>query len=67
MVSRSQLIKEVRLRCPGISRWVKFCYLRHAELYYDHYIMSPVQQGDPLGPLLFALTLHPQVKIIAYQ
>lgn len=29
--------------------------------------MSPVQQGDPLGPLLFALTLHPQVKIIAYQ
>ncbi|XP_026450840.1 uncharacterized protein LOC113350960 [Papaver somniferum] len=26
-----------------------------------------VQQGDPLGPLLFALTLHPLVKTIASQ
>lgn len=40
MVSRSQLIKEVRLHCPGISRWVEFCYLRTAKLYYDHYIFS---------------------------
>ncbi|XP_026438961.1 uncharacterized protein LOC113337505 [Papaver somniferum] len=68
MVSRSQLIKEVRLRCPGISRWVEFCYMRPAKLYYDQYILSSalgVQQGDPLGPLLFALTLHPLVKNIA--
>ncbi|XP_026399437.1 uncharacterized protein LOC113295303 [Papaver somniferum] len=70
MVSRSQLIKEVLLRFPGISRSVEFCYLRPAKLYYDHYILSSalgVQQGDPLGPLLFALTLHPLVKIIASQ
>ncbi|XP_026442067.1 uncharacterized protein LOC113341381 [Papaver somniferum] len=40
MVSRSQLIKEVRLHCPGISRWVEFCYSRPAKLYYDHYILS---------------------------
>ncbi|XP_026451691.1 uncharacterized protein LOC113352022 [Papaver somniferum] len=68
MVSRTQLIKEVRLHCLGISRWVKFCYLGHAKLYYDPYILSSalgVQQGDPLGPLLFALTLHPLVKSIA--
>ncbi|XP_026399742.1 uncharacterized protein LOC113295625 [Papaver somniferum] len=39
-----------------------------AKLYYDHYILSSalgVQQGDPLGPLLFALTFHPLVKSIA--
>ncbi|XP_026436183.1 uncharacterized protein LOC113334051 [Papaver somniferum] len=68
MVSISQLIKEVLLHCPGISRWVEFCYLRPAKIYYDHYILSSalgVQQGDPLGPLLFALTLHPLVKSIA--
>ncbi|XP_026410732.1 uncharacterized protein LOC113305956 [Papaver somniferum] len=68
MVRRTQLIKEVRLHCPGISRWVEFCYLRLAKLYYDQYILSSalgVQQGDPLGPLLFALTLHPLVKSIA--
>lgn len=68
MVSRSQLIKEVRLHCPGISRWVEFFYMHPAKLYYDQYIFSSalrVQQGDPLGPLLFALTLHPLVKNIA--
>ncbi|XP_026396185.1 uncharacterized protein LOC113290808 [Papaver somniferum] len=68
MVSRSQLIKKVRLHCPGISRWVEFCYLRPDKLYYAQYILSSalgVQQGDPLGPLLFALTLHPLVNTIA--
>lgn len=68
MVSRPHLIKEVLLHCPGISRWVEFCYLRPAKLYYDQYILSSalgVQQGGPLGPLLFALTLHPLVNTIA--
>lgn len=37
MVSRSHLIKEVRLHCPGIYRWVG--YMRLAKLYYDHYIL----------------------------
>ncbi|XP_026459935.1 uncharacterized protein LOC113360664 [Papaver somniferum] len=66
----SQLIKEVRLHCPGISRWVEFCYLQPTKLYYDQYILSStlgVQQGDPLGPLMFTLTLHPLVKFIASQ
>ncbi|XP_026395904.1 uncharacterized protein LOC113290525 [Papaver somniferum] len=68
MVCRSHLIKEVRLQYPGISRWVEFCYLRPTKLYYDQFILSyafGVQKGDPLGPLLFALTLHPLVKTIA--
>ncbi|XP_026444126.1 uncharacterized protein LOC113344342 [Papaver somniferum] len=70
MVCRCHLISEVRLHCPGISHWVEFSYARPARLYYDHYILSSalgVQQGDPLGPLLFALTLHPLVKSIAYR
>ncbi|XP_026450130.1 uncharacterized protein LOC113350228 [Papaver somniferum] len=53
MVSRSQLIKEVRLHCPGISRWVEFCYSRPAKLYYNQYILSSalgVHQGDPSVP-----------------
>lgn len=70
LVDRTTLIREVRNRCPSISKWVEFCYAKPARLYYCDAILSSsqgVQQGDPLGPLLFALTLHPLVKKIASQ
>lgn len=68
LVERTVLVKEVRERCPSIARWVEFCYSQHARLYYNDSILSSsqgVQQGDPLGPLLFALILHPMVNKIA--
>ncbi|KAI3813815.1 hypothetical protein L1987_18550 [Smallanthus sonchifolius] len=61
LVDRSALLREVRMRCPSISLWVEFLYGQPARLYLrDEYIWSTtgVQQGDPLGPLLFALVLH---------
>ena len=62
LVDRTAMLREVRLRCPSLSRWVEFCYASPARLYYgDHTLWScqGVQQGDPLGPLPFALVLHP--------
>lgn len=56
MVDRTTLIHEVRIRCPSISRWVEFCYTTPARLYYNESVLSSalgVQQGDPLGPLLY--------------
>ena len=64
LVDRSVMLSEVRRRCPGISRWVEFCYSNPARLYYgDQTLWSSqgVQHGDPLGPLLFSLVLQPRV------
>ena len=67
MVDRSSLLREVRLRRRSISLWVEFLYGQAARLYLgDGHIMSStgVQQGDSLGPLLFALVLHPLIHHI---
>nr|GEV49537.1 putative reverse transcriptase domain-containing protein [Tanacetum cinerariifolium] len=67
LVDRTTLLHKVRTRCLSISLWVDFLYGQSARLYVgDDHIWSTteVQQGDPLGPLLFALVLHPLVHRI---
>ena len=58
---------EARARILAISAWLECCYGSQPLLFLgDHTILSysGVQQGDPLGPLAFALALHPLVKQI---
>ncbi|GKD89364.1 putative reverse transcriptase domain-containing protein [Tanacetum coccineum] len=64
LVDREVMLCEVHLRFPAISRWVEFCYSNPTRLYCrEHTLWScqGVQQGDPFGPLLFSLVLHPLI------
>nr|GFA10458.1 hypothetical protein [Tanacetum cinerariifolium] len=68
LVDRKVMLQGVRIRCPFISRWIELCYFSPARLYYGEHTLllcQGVQQGDPLGPLLFALVLHPLICILA--
>ena len=61
------MFQKVRSRIPSMAAWVESCYGSQPLLYLgDDKIFSRcgVQQGDPLGPLCFALTLHPVVEQI---
>ena len=61
------MFQEVRSRIPSMAAWIESCYGSQSLLYLgDDKIFSScgVQQGDPLGPLCFALTLHPVVEQI---
>ena len=66
-INREAMFVEFRRFLPGLSAWVESCYTQQPLLLLgDNSIRSccGVQQGDPLGPLGFALTLHPLVERI---
>ena len=61
------MFEEIRLRMPSLSTWMESYYSCQPILHLGKdTILSccGVQQGDPLWPLGFALTLHPIVEHI---
>ena len=67
-VSRAPMLQAVADHIPDLLPWVSFCYSSAPMLFAGDKILfseTGVQQGDPLGPFLFALTIHPLIKKIA--
>ena len=64
-INREFMFEEIRRCIPSLSAWMEACYSSQPLLHLGlDTIRSScgVQQGDPLGPLAFALTLHPVVE-----
>ena len=66
-INREAMFVEFRRCLPRLSAWMEFCYSGQPLLHLGKdtiHSCCGVQQGDPLGPLGFALTLHPLVERI---
>ena len=68
MVSRQAILEECANHFPELLPWVSWCYGQHPYLWHQLGILTSeqgVQQGDPLGPLLYALVLQKVVISIS--
>ena len=66
-VSRQAVVEECATFFPEILPWVSWCYGSHPLLWHPLGQISSesgVQQGDPLGPLLFALVLQKLISSV---
>ena len=61
-VSRKAVAEAISKCCPALLPWFEFCYAEPAFLFCQNQKLpfgswQGVQQGDPLGPLFFALAI----------
>ena len=68
LVSRDAVLQQCFSHFPEIYPWTCWCYSQHPIHWHPVgtiSLASGVQQGDPLGPLLFALVLQSVLRQLA--
>ena len=63
-IDRSAFMSAVRRTCPGMAPWIDASYAQESVLLLAAADLSSsrgVQQGDPVGPALFALGIHDDI------
>ncbi len=66
-IDRGCMFSQFRNHVLSLSPWIEACYSNQPNLLLGSHSLlscSGVQQGDPLGPLGFALTLQPIIDRI---
>ena len=61
-LNRSAMLAQVYMTIPELYRFCHLSYNNPSDLRFDKWCIQSqegIQQGDPLGPLLFCLTIHP--------
>ena len=69
-VSRQVALREVAAKFPGLARFATWCYQMPSSLRFGSFTLESqtgVQQGDPLGPVLFAAAIHPLASTLRAQ
>ena len=65
-VDRKCFLEQCRQHFPSLAPWAEWCYAEPSRLRFGELpplsSESGVQQGDPLGPLLFALAIQPILR-----
>jgi hypothetical protein len=70
ILRRDRMLAAVQQHCPALLPMVAWAYGRHSRVLLERaeavvLSQSGVRQGDPLGPLLLALTLQGPLEMVA--
>jgi Reverse transcriptase (RNA-dependent DNA polymerase) len=61
-IRRDKMMEAIKSFCPEFFQYINQCYSKSSNLLFGKFLINSengVQQGDPLEPLLFSLTLQP--------
>ena len=67
-VDREHLLRKCREAFPGLAKWAHWCYRAQTNLQFGEHTLASAagfQQGDPLGPLFFAVAVQDLVADLA--